>query len=280
MRGRVCLVTGASSGIGTETARGLAALGATTILVGRSPERTSDAAADVRASTENDDVHALVADFSSLAAVRALAEQVRERWPALHVLVNNAGLWHRSRRVSADGYEDTFAVNHLASFVLTTELLEMLRRGAPSRVVTVSSRLHEREKSFRFDDPNFEKRRYRGLVAYRQSKLANVMFANELARREASSGIRSNSVHPGDVATSVVRESRFLQWGLDHIARFFLKSPAEGASTSIYVASAPELEGVSGRYFKDCREARPSPASLDRRACEELWTLSERLSQR
>jgi NAD(P)-dependent dehydrogenase (short-subunit alcohol dehydrogenase family) len=275
MKGRVCLITGASDGIGKETARGLAALGASVIMVGRGPEKTERAAEDVRADTGGE-VQTITANFSSLAEVRALARRVGERWPALHMLVNNAGLWHRTRTLSADGYEDTLAVNHLAPFLLTTLLLPVLRSGK-ARVVTVASRLHERETRFAFDDPFFETRRYGGMAAYRQSKLANVMFANELAHRTEGTGVTSNSVHPGNVATSIVRESSFLQWGLSRVARFFVLTPAEGARTSIHVASSPAVEGMTGRYFKKCRPAEPSRVALDRAACERLWELSEKL---
>lgn len=275
LAGKVALVTGSTTGIGLETARGLAMQGATVIVSGRSLERCEHAAARLRERTENPDVHAMPTDLSSLRAVRELADRVADRFEALHVLVNNAGLWHPKRIESADGYEDTFAVNHLAPFLLTTRLLDRLRAGR-ARVVTVSSRLHEREKALDFDDL-MSRRRYDGLRAYRQSKLANVMFANELARRVEGTGITSNSLHPGDVATSVVRESRFLQWGLDHIARFFLKTPEEGAATSIHVATSPEIEGVTGRYFKDRREAPCAPAARDRAACDRLFRVSEEL---
>lgn len=280
MRSRVCVVTGGTSGIGTETARGLAARGATVLLTGRSKDRAREIAASIGRETATD-VHGFGADLSSLAEVRGLADRILARHDAIHVLVNNAGLWHPDRRLSRDGYEETFAVNHLAPFLLTRLLEPALEKGAreagaSSRVVAVSSRLHEKEKRFDFDDPMSE-RRYDGLRAYRQSKLANVMFANELARRAEGTGITSNSLHPGDVATNVVRDSRFLSWGLATIARFFVKTPEEGARTSIHVATAPELEKVSGRYFRDCREAKAAAAALDTAACARLWALSDEL---
>lgn len=279
MRSRVCLVTGGTSGIGTATARGLAAGGATVLLTGRSEEQAQAVAAAIREEVGHAEVHGLGADFSSLDEVRELAARVLERHPAIHVLVNNAGLWHPDRRLSRDGHEDTFAVNHLAPFLLTRLLRPALEKGAleaPARVVAVSSRLHRKEKRFDFDDPMSE-RRYDGMRAYRQSKLANVMFANELARRLEGTGVTSNSLHPGDVATNVVRDSPLLAWGLANIARFFMKTPEEGARTSIHVATAPELERVSGRYFRDCREARPADAALDEAAAARLWALSEEL---
>lgn len=277
LAGGVCVVTGASSGIGLETARGLARLGAAVVMVGRDPERLALAARDVGESARGGRVSSLRADLASLSEVRALAARVAEAHPQVHVLVNNAGVWNARRRLTADGHEETFAVNHLAPYLLTRLLLPSLEAAGAARVVTVSSRLHERLRAFDFDDLTLE-RRYSGLSAYRRSKLANVMFASELARRLAGSGITSNSVHPGDVATRVVRSSRLLQWGLDTIARHFLATPEQGARTSIHVASAPELEGVSGRYFARCRERRPSPVANDREACARLWDLSAELT--
>lgn len=278
MEDRVCLVTGASSGIGLETARGLARRGATVLLHGRSSERTSAAVEDVRASTDNRQVHGLLADFSSLAEVRALAAAVAERTDTLSVLVNNAGLWHQQRRLSADGFEDTFAVNYLAPFLLTRELLPLLRAASGARVVTVSSRLHEKERAFDFDavaEPGAA--HGSGMRAYRQSKLANVMFANELARREAAHGVMSNSVHPGDVATDVARDSPVLSWLLRNVARPFLASPAEGAETSIHVATSPALDGATGGYYRDGKKRAQSDAAQDRSASARLWALSEAL---
>jgi NAD(P)-dependent dehydrogenase (short-subunit alcohol dehydrogenase family) len=277
MRGAICVVTGASSGIGLETARGLAAVGAEVCMIGRDRARLDHSVEDVRASTKNPAVHAIRSDFSSLAAVRALASELNERFPAIHVLVNNAGLWNVERKTSVDGHEETFAVNHLAPYLLTRLTIERLRAGAPSRVVNVSSRLHEKLPAFDFDDLLFEKR-YVGIAAYKRSKLANVMFSNELARRLDGTGVTSNALHPGDVATRVVRSHRVLQFLLDWVARPFIDSPARGARTSIHCASSPELEGVSGAYFKKCRRAEPSIAASDRAACARLWALSAELT--
>jgi NAD(P)-dependent dehydrogenase (short-subunit alcohol dehydrogenase family) len=274
--GRVCLVTGGSAGIGKETARGLAALGGRVVLTGRSTEKSEAAAADIRASTGNPHVSGVAADLASFDAVEGLADHVRSAHGQLHVLVNNAGLWLPTRKTTALGHEQTFAVNHLAHFLLTTRLLDLLVASAPARVITVSSRLHERETAFDFDDPMGE-RRYAGMRAYRQSKLANVMFASELARRTAGTGVTSNSLHPGDVATEVTRENRFLQLAMDTVARWFLKSAAQGAEGSIQLASDPALADVTGKYFRDQRAVAPSPAALDAAACARLWALSESL---
>jgi retinol dehydrogenase 14 len=273
LEGRVCVVTGASSGIGTETARGLAALGAHVIVTGRNAERTNAIAGELRAQSRSE-ITAIVADLSSFEGVRALANAIDA--PAIHVLINNAGIWNPDRRLTKDGHEETFAVNHLAPFLLTKLLKDKLVRGAPSRVVAVTSRLHEGEKQFDFDDPMAE-RKYAGLRAYRQSKLANVMFANELARRWSETGVTSNSVHPGDVATEVTRNSPLLHWAMTTVGRFILKSASEGAHDSIRLASDPELEKTSGEYHRDGRARAPSPAALDREACTRLWDLSEKL---
>ncbi|MCA9772146.1 MAG: SDR family oxidoreductase [Myxococcales bacterium] len=273
LAGKTCVVTGASSGIGLETARGLAALGARVALAGRDPVRTREVEKAIRAETGNGDIHAFVADFSSLAAVRGLAQEIRDRYPALDVLVNNAGLWHPRPATSADGFEDTLAVNHLAPYLLTRLLLDALKRGAPARIVNVSSILHRKEEA-----PDFDyltgRTRYSGLRAYRQTKLANILFTRELARRLDGTGVIAHSLHPGDVATRVVRESALARLYVRIIARWVL-TPAEGARTSLHVATAPELGGVTGRYFEKCREVEPGSAAQDDEAAGRLWEASE-----
>ena len=273
LAGRICVVTGASSGIGLWTARGLAERGATVCLVGRDAERTRAHAEALSAAWE-------VCDFARLEDVRRLARTLRSRFEAIHVLVNNAGLWLPSRRLSADGIEMTFQVNHLAPFLLTLELLETLRRSAPARVVHVSSRLHEKERALRLDDLEFQERHYGGLRAYRQSKLCNVLFSNELARRLDRREVTSNAVHPGDVATNVVRTSVPLQWLSDSIGKLHLLTPEEGARTSLHVASMPELRDQSGRYFAWCAPRAPNPVALDATLARELWNVSEAMTDR
>lgn len=299
--GRVCLVTGASSGIGLETAVGLASRGASVAIVGRNPERLSAALAAVRAVAPQRGVYAFRADFSSLGEVRRLAEEVRATLPRLDVLVNNAGLWHQRRTMSRDGFEDTFAVNHLAAFLLTQLLLPwMLEDADGRRLVHVSSRLHEAAGQHaglvgqarhivelagirlggakaRLDLTDVQcARGYDGLAAYARSKLAQILFSNELARRLAPERVTSNALHPGSVNTSVVRDNRFLTWGIRVVAPL-LKSASEGAATSIYVASDAALTGVSGRYYSDSAEAAPAPVVFDRDAALELWDLSTKM---
>lgn len=268
------LVTGGSSGIGLETARGLAARGYAVLLVGRHPTRTPEAAADVAASTGNERVTALRADFGHLDEVVALARTVADRGEPLDVLVHNAGLWHQNRRESADGFEDTLAVNHLAPFVLTHHLRSTL--AAEARVVTVSSRLHRKVREIPFDDLQWARRSYRGLGVYGQSKLLNVLFANELARR-LPEGQTSNSLHPGDVATNVTRDSRWLSFGIRLAGMLWLKSAEQGAATSLHCACSPQLRGVTGAYFRDCKRRAPHPLAEDRELARRAWTETERL---
>jgi retinol dehydrogenase 12 len=278
MEGRVCVVTGASGGIGLETAVGLAERGATVCVVGRSPARTEAAVARTRQAAQHPDrVSHLLVDFESLESVRSLAAGLLARFERIHVLVNNAGLWYTHMRLAPAGVEATILVNHVAPFLLTELLHERLVRSAPARVVTVSSRLHTGERGIRFEDFRAE-RRFGGFAAYRQSKLANVLFSNELARRLDGTGVTSNSLHPGDVATEVTRDSAFLAWGSASVAKHFLLTPEEGARTSLHVAIAPELEGVSGQYYRDCAEAPAAHAAHDTALARRLWEETARIA--
>lgn len=275
----VCVVTGASSGIGLETARGMAARGYRVLMVGRNPERSRDAVADIIVSTGNENVEVLLADFASLDEVRGLAEVVRSRTERLDVLVNNAGVWHNQRQVTADGFEATFAVNHLAPFLLTNLLREELARASGAggaRVVNVSSRLHLKPKTLDFDDLQSE-RKYGGISVYAKSKLANVLFSNELGRRWADARVASNSVHPGDVVTNITRDSRLLTALIPIGGMLWLKTPAQGAATSLHVATAPQLAGVSGRYYGDSREKKMSRVAADEAAAKRLWDVSSEM---
>jgi NAD(P)-dependent dehydrogenase (short-subunit alcohol dehydrogenase family) len=269
------LVTGGSSGIGLETARGLSAAFDVVGIVGRNPKRLAEA--KERLSAGNARVETFQADFSSLVEVRELASEVRTRFSSLDVLVNNAGVWHRERTLSKDGYEDTFAVNHLAHFLLTNELKELLTRGSESRVVNVSSSMHVRPKSLNWDDLMF-RNGWKGFWVYGHSKLANVLFSNELARRWKDLGVTSNALNPGNVRSRITRNNAFLNaLHRSPIARMLIMSEAEGAKTSLHVATSPELTGVTGRYFDKVRPAKPSKASQDRTAAERLWDVSEEL---
>jgi NAD(P)-dependent dehydrogenase (short-subunit alcohol dehydrogenase family) len=272
---RYALVTGGSSGIGLETARGLTAHFDVVGIVGRDSTRLAVAAEDLGAAGAR--IETFQADFASLAEVRQLAEDIKGRFDSLSVLVNNAGVWHTQRTLSKDGYEATLAVNHLAHFVLTNELKGLLVAGTPARVVNVSSSMHGRPRSMHWDDLMFEKH-WTGFWVYGHSKLANVLFSNELARRWKDIGVTSNALNPGNVRSRITRNNAFLN--LLHrspFARLVIMTEEDGARTSIHVATADELEGVTGRYFDKVREAKPNRATSDEEAGRHLWEVSEQL---
>lgn len=273
MTGKTALITGASGGLGKETARVLAGLGAHVILVCRDRERGERARADIRAGSGNAAVDVMPADLASPRDIRRLASDVRACHPRLHVLVNNAAGASRTRRITADGLEMTFAVNHLAYVQLTCLLLDVLTTSAPARVVNVSSRAHE-TGTIDFDDLQME-RGYDGFRAYCNSKLANVLFTYELARRLARTGVTANCLHPGDAATGIFRD---YPWFIRLYARAFYKRPAAVAASTIYLAASPDVEGVSGKYFVGAREARSSAASHDEAVAGRLWDVSARLA--
>lgn len=272
----ICVVTGSSAGIGRETARGMAERGYSVIVIGRDSARTEAAAEYVRSHAKNGSATAMLCDFSSLAAVRKLAEELDQTLPRIDVLVNNAGLWHPERTLSQDGIEDTLAVNHLAPFLLTNLLIPKLRSTGNARIVNVSSRLQERLRAFNFDDPQHT-RNYHGLRVYAQTKLANVLFSAELAERLAGTGVVSNALHPGDVVSDILREKPILRF-FGRLAAPLFDTPQSASLTSIHVATAPELATKSGGYFKKQKLARPSPLASDPEARRKLWKLSAELT--
>jgi NAD(P)-dependent dehydrogenase (short-subunit alcohol dehydrogenase family) len=270
------MITGANAGIGKITALELAKQGAQVVMVARSQARGAEAQADVIAASGNRDVHLLQADLSSKAEIRKLAAQFKRDFTRLDVLVNNAGAFFNRRQLSVDGFEMTFALNHLGYFLLTHLLLDALQASAPARIVNVSSDAHRGAK-IDFDDLQAE-RGYAGFRVYGISKLANVLFTYELARRLAGTGVTANALHPGFVATNFGRNNGFVVdklFGL--LGRFFAKSPQEGAETSIYLAASPEVAGVTGQYFVDKKAVKSSPASYDADAARRLWEISEEL---
>lgn len=270
--GKVVLVTGASSGIGRATAMGLARRGARLLLTGRDPARCDEALAAVRAAGAAE-ARMFRTDFGSLDAVRELAAEIRAHTEQLDVLLNNAAVSVFRRRLSADGHELTFAVNHLAPFLLSGLLLPLLPPGA--RIVNVASDAH------RWGAPDFDDlhnaRNYRGLRAYGQSKAANILFTLELARRLDGRGVTANSLHPGVIRSNMGRGNGFGWDLLQRFAGLFMRSPARGAATSLYLAESPAVEGVSGRYFADCREKQPAAHAVDPQAAGRLWEVSEEL---
>jgi NAD(P)-dependent dehydrogenase (short-subunit alcohol dehydrogenase family) len=277
MAGKSVLITGGTGGIGQATAIGLAALGARVGISGRDLARAGAAAADIRAATGNPAVDVFAADMSAQAGVRHLAAQVLDSYPRLDVLVNNVGGFWAHRHVTADGLERTFALNHLAPFLLTSLLLGRLTASAPARIVTVSSGAHAQGR-LDFDDLQGE-RNYSGPHAYNQSKLANVLFTYELARRLAGTGVTATAAHPGVAATSFGAEDQAAHFAImGRVARPFMKTPAQGALTSIYLASSPQVEGVTGQYFANRKPKTSSKASYDTAAAARLWQASASLA--
>src|SRR5437763_5124329 len=277
MAGKSVLVTGGTGGIGKATAIGLAALGARVGITGRDQARTEAAAAGIGAATGSPAVDSFAADMSVQAGVHRLAALVLDTYPRLDVLVNNAGGFWAHRHLTADGLEHTFALNHLAPFLLTSLLLDRLTASAPARIVTVSSGAHAKGR-IDFDDLQGE-RNYSGQRAYSQSKLASVMFTYELARRLEGTGVTATVLHPGVVRTSFGAEDQAAHFAaMIRVARLFMKTPAQGAVTPVYLASSPEVEGITGRYFAN-RKPKTSPkAACDTAAAARLWQASADLA--
>jgi NAD(P)-dependent dehydrogenase (short-subunit alcohol dehydrogenase family) len=273
---KVCLITGATSGIGKATAMGLASMGASVVMVGRDRGRGEAALAEVKEGSANASVDLLLADLSSQEDIRRLAGEFKEAHPRLDVLINNAGVIRSKRVASADGIEMTFAVNHLAHFLLTNLLLDLLKATAPSRIVNVSSG-EQRNGTIDFDDLQGEKG-YKGAKAYSQSKLATVLFTYELARRLEGTGVTANCLHPGVVGTNLGSGVSGVFGFMVRALTPLMKSPEKGAETSIYLASSPEVESLSGRYFVKKAEARSSDVSHDERLARRLWEVSAELT--
>jgi len=277
IRGKTVLVTGATSGIGLEASVALARQGARVIMVGRNQAKTEAARADVASRSGSKEVSSLLADFASQASVRALANAVRSQADRLDVLVNNAGGVNKARTVTADGIETTFAVNHLAYFLLTNLLLDLVVKSAPARVVTVASVGHRRG-TLDFEDLGFERGGYSIMRAYSRSKLANILFANELARRRAGSGVTSNSLHPGSVDTNIWSGAPL--WAkpiIQVLLRPFFISAEKGGERIVQLAASPELEGVTGKYFEDGKAVDPAPLARDASLATRLWDVSARM---
>jgi retinol dehydrogenase 14 len=274
---KVCLITGATSGIGKATALGLANMGAKVVMVGRDRGRGEDALAEIKEKSANASVDLMLADVSSQEEIRRLADEFKEAYARLDVLVNNAGVFRSERITTADGIETTFAVNHLAYFSLTNLLLDALKASAPSRIVNVSSGDHS-NGTIDFDDLQGEKG-YKGAKAYSQSKLANVLFTYELARRLQGTGVTANCLHPGVVGTNFGNGVSGVFGFMVRALRPLMKSPEKGAETSIYLASSPEVEGLSGRYFVKKVEARSSDVSYDEWTARRLWEVSAELTK-
>jgi NAD(P)-dependent dehydrogenase (short-subunit alcohol dehydrogenase family) len=276
LSGKTCIVTGASNGIGKVTAGALAAMGARVVMVCRDAGRAQAARAEIARDAASDDIDVLIADLSSQEQIRSLAAQINGRYEKIDVLVNNAGAINTVRTTTVDGIETTFAVNHLAYFTLTNFLLDRIRASGAGRVVNVSSGAHVGAR-MDFDDLQGA-RRYGAMRAYGQSKLANVLFTYELARRLEGSGVTANCLHPGVVATGFGHNNPgWLKLGVT-IMRPFVLDAQRGAETSIYLAASPEVRGVTGKYFEKCKEVRSSAASYDPAAAARLWEMSEEMT--
>lgn len=278
MERKVVLITGATDGLGKAAALALAKQGATVVIVGRDPAKTRATAGEIKEQSGTPSADGLVADLSSMAEVRRLANELRQGYSRLDVLINNAGAIFARRQATVDGYERTFALNHLSQFLLTNLLLSMLEAGAPSRIINVSSQAHE-GGAIDFDDLQGE-RSYGigGGRAYSRSKLANIMFTYELARRLAGAGVTANALHPGTVATRFGENNGgMMRLGMRMFHRFAI-SAEEGADTIIYLASSREVEGVTGRYWEKRRPIRSSPASYDEGAQKRLWDVSAQMT--
>ena len=273
MQGRICLITGATNGIGKSTAQALARMGATVVIVGRNAQKTAQVVEEIRAASGNHTVDSLLADLSSRQEVRRLASEFKSKYSQLHVLLNNAGGTFTTRQLSADGIEMTFALNHLAYFQLTNLLLDTIKASAPARIINVSSDAHSGGK-IEFDNLQGE-RSYSIFGPYGNSKLANILFTTELARRLEGTGVTANALHPGFTSTGFGKNNPgLLMKMIRAVVPLIARSPEKGAATSIYLASSPEVQRISGKYFVDCRVTPPAPQATNSAVARKLWDIS------
>src|SRR6266516_2685462 len=276
MKDKVVLVTGANSGIGRAASLALAKEGATVVMVARDKERGEAARSETIRESQNASVDLLLADLSSLESVHQLATEFQRKYSKLHVLINNAGLFNQGRHVTMDGYENTFATNYLAPFLLTNLQLDLLKASAPSRIINVSSVGHY-NGHINFDDINLEKE-YGGWKAYGQSKLALVLFTHELAKKLQGTRVTVNSVHPGTVATNIWTRPLGPAGFIMFLPKLFMLSPQRGAETIVYLASSDEAEGLNGEYLEKLKVKKSSDESYDDEIAQRLWDVSEKLT--
>lgn len=272
MNGKICLVTGGTNGIGKSTAQELARMGASVVIVGRDAQKTSEVVQEIRATSGNTNVDSLLADLSSQQEVRRLAKDFQSKYSHLHILLNNAGAVFMQRQLSVDDIEMTFALNHLASFLLTKLLLDTIKASVPARIINVSSNAHTTGK-IEFD--NLQGERHYSPRVYENSKLANILFTMELARRLEGTGVTVNALHPGFTATGFARNNgKVMATMVSIFAPLVARSPAKGAETSIFLASSPSVEGLTGKYFYDSQVIAAAHQSTDMVVARKLWDVS------
>lgn len=277
LQGKTCIVTGATSGIGEATAHELAARGANLGVVCRNREKGERTVESIRRQSPDATVQLFQADLESQEQIRGLAAALLEAYPEIHVLVNNAGVVNLGYSETVDGIETTFAVNHLAYFLLTNLLIDRLRASAPARIVNVASDAHKFVSAMNFDDLGF-KEKFASMRVYGHSKLANILFTRELARRLEGSAVTVNAVHPGAVSTGLGGQNGWWAQAIMKILGVFFKAPDRGAETSVFLATSSEVDGVSGRYFANRKELEPAAPARDDQAAERLWTISEEMT--
>ena len=275
MEGKICIITGANSGIGKATAIDLAKMNATIVMMCRSKERGEEAQKKIIELTGNKKVDLLLCDLSSQESIRKFVSEFKSKYQKLHILINNAGIMLSKRVISVDGFEMNFAVNYLASFLLTNLLLDVLKKSAPSRIINVSSAAHRMAK-MDFDDLQSEKRKYRLFKIYGTSKLALMLFSYELNRRLEGTSVTVNTLHPGVVNTNLGQDQSSFSRGF---AKLFFKKPEKGAETSIYLASSQEVEGITGKYFIKKQQKQSSEESYNEDYAKRLWELSTEMTR-
>src|SRR6267143_594536 len=276
MKDKVVMITGANSGIGKAASLTLAKMGATVVMVARNAERGEAARSQIMKESQNNSVDLMLADLSSLESVRQLGAEFEKKHSRLHVLINNAGLFNQRRHVTTDGYENTFATNYLAPFLLTNLQLDLLKASAPSRIVNVSSVGHY-NGHINFDDLNLEKE-YGGWKAYGQSKLALVLFTHELAKKLQGTGVTVNAVHPGTVATNIWSRPFGPVGFIMALPKLFMTSPENGAETIVYLASSSDAKGLNGEYLEKLKVKKSSDESYDEEIAQRLWDVSAKLT--
>ncbi|MFX1452107.1 MAG: SDR family oxidoreductase [Promethearchaeota archaeon] len=275
IEGKICLVTGANSGIGRATTKGLAEMNARVVMLCRSKERGEKAQKEIIRETRNNNIDLIVCDLSSQESIRNFVTAFKSKYSTLDVLINNAGVMLKRRILSVDGIEMNFAIHALAPFLLTNLLIDIIKKSAPSRIINVTSAAHKRAK-IDFKDLQSEHKKYRLFTVYGISKLAEILFTYELSRKLEGTGVTVNAVHPGLVNTNLGRDqSKFSQW----FARKFFQSPEEGAKTSIYLASSPNIEGVTGKYFVNKEPRESSEESYNEEYAKKLWEICDEMTE-